>query len=165
MRRCLAALLLAPLLGSCQPPDIIVHAAFIGHALAFVAADPDDAESGFCWREATVLDDSLQPAWRFEAPGSGACDGLVPLFYGRDLDGAESAAPARRLEPGRLYLVEGDAIASVYGAFALTRTGKGFLVHNVDPQSPAAAALRERWWRSRTPGPPPAGEPAADPAT
>ena len=37
--RLLAPLLLAPALASCQPPDIVVHAAFIGRSLAFVAAD------------------------------------------------------------------------------------------------------------------------------
>ena len=145
---CLAPLfLLAPLLGSCQPPDVRVHAAFIGRALAFVSAKGGDGGS-FCWKDATVVDATLRPAWRFTAPGTGECRALLPLFYGRAPDGAETVAAARPLEPGRLYVLVGDATASVSGAFALSRVGKGQLVTNVDPDSPAAAELRRRWWAS-----------------
>lgn len=145
MLRRLAPLLLVPWLASCQPPDIRVHAAFIGGALAFVSAKGGDG-GNFCWKDAAVVDDGLRPAWRFTASGTGDCGPLLPLFYGRAPAGAEPAAPARPLEPGRLYLVVGDATASVSGAFALSRAGNGRIVHNVDPDSPAAAELRRRWW-------------------
>lgn len=150
MFRRLAPFLLAPLLGSCQPPEIVVHATFLQGALAFVPADGDDV--AMCWREGAVFDSSLEPAWRFTAPGTGECRGLFPLVYGRPPATASDAAPARPLQPGRLYLFVGDATGSVSGAFAFSRTGRGTLVHNVDPDSPAAAALRERWWASRNAG-------------
>ena len=147
MLRRLAPLLLAPLLASCKPPDVRVHAAFVAGALAFVPAKGGDG-GNFCWQEAAVVDDSLRPAWRFTAQGTGECKGILPVFYGRVPDGAVAAAPARPLEPGRLYLFVGDATASVSGAFALSRAGKGRIIHNVDPDSPAAAELRRRWWAS-----------------
>lgn len=153
-RHCTAAtaMLLAPLLASCQPGELVAHAAFIGDALVFVAADPGEAESSFCWKEAIVVDDSLDPAWRFSAPGTGECR-LFPLVYGRAPADVETSQPARPIEPGRLYLFIGDATAPVSGAFALSGAGHRRIVHNVDPDSPAAAALRERW-RQRRPGPP-----------
>ena len=58
----------ALLLASCQPPHILVRAAFVGGRLAFVAADPGEGESGFCWKDAAVVDDSARAAWRFTAP-------------------------------------------------------------------------------------------------
>jgi hypothetical protein len=142
--RSLLLLLLAALLASCQPPEVRVHAAFIGQALAFVSAEGGDGGNS-CWKDAAVVDDTLRPAWRFTAEGNGECRALLPLFYGRAPDGAESPAPARPLEPGRLYILVGDATASVSGAFALSRVGDGLLAHNVDPESPAAAELRRRW--------------------
>jgi hypothetical protein len=155
MRR-LAALLLAPLLASCQPPDIRVHAAFLGGALAFVAADRDDADSSFCWKDAAVIDDQAQPVWQFSDDGLSECRRLLPLFYGVAPDGSEGAAPAAPLEPGRLYILVGNATAQVFGAFSLSRAGNGRLVHNVDPDSPIAVAIRDRWWeRPRTPIEPP----------
>jgi hypothetical protein len=163
--RRLAPLLLAPLLASCQPPEITVRAAFLGNALAFVAADPGDSDSAFCWSEATVVDDRLRPVWRFTGPRTGECPKLFPLFYGRAPDGAETAVPASRLEPGRLYLFIGDATAGVSGAFAVSRAGRARIVHNVDPDSPAAAELRRGWWQKTRPGivdgPPPAATQAA----
>jgi hypothetical protein len=156
--RLLALLLLVPALASCQPPQIVVHAAFIGRALAFVAAEPGEGEGGFCWKEAAVVDDSLRPAWRFTAPGTGECRALLPLFYGRPPAGADPSPPARRLETGRLYIVEGDATAGISGAFALSRSGKGVVVRNVDPESPAAAELRRRWRQSLF-SPPPEAKP------
>ncbi|HET9637648.1 MAG TPA: hypothetical protein VFP12_00400 [Allosphingosinicella sp.] len=152
MLRRLAPLLLAPLLASCQPPDILVRAAFIGNALVFVAADSGDSDADFCWDEATIVDDRLRPVWRFTGPHSGECRRLFPLYYGRAPDGAETAIEAARLEPGRLYLFIGDAIGGVYGAFALTRAGSMATVHNVDPDSAAADALRQRWWQRQVPG-------------
>jgi hypothetical protein len=155
-------LLLAPLLASCQPPDIVVRAGFLGNALAFVAADPGDSGSPFCWSEVNVVDDRLRPVWRFTAPLGGECNGLFPLLYGRAPEGGETAIAAARLEPGRLYLLIGQATAGVHGAFALTRAGSSTIVHNVDPDTPAADALRQRWWNRQSPGfgesPPPAAE-------
>lgn len=162
MRRRLVPLLLAPLLASCQPPDIAVHAVFFGNALAFVAADPGDSDAAFCWSEATVVDDSLRPVWRFTGPGTGQCrGGLFPLFYGRAPAGAETTIQAARLEPGRLYLLIGDATAGISGAFAFSQAGSARIVHNVDPDSPAADVLRQRWGQRTMPGiadspPPPA---------
>ena len=147
MFRRLVPLLLAPLLGSCQPPEILVHAVFLGNALAFVPADGDD--SALCWKEGLVVDDSLKPSWRFTAAGTGECRSLFPLFYGRPPADADDSEAARSLEPGRLYLFEGNVIGPVSGAFSLSRAGRGLIVHNVDPHSPAAAALRERWWARR----------------
>lgn len=149
MLRCLAPLLLAPLLASCQPPEFAVRAAFFGNALAFVAADPGESEAVGCWREGIVVDDGLRPVWGFRSPGTGECRRLFPLLYGRAPEGAETSVPASRLEPGRLYLFVGDATAGVSGAFALSRAGGARIVHNVDPDSPAADSLRQRWW-SRT---------------
>ncbi|MGZ8285238.1 MAG: hypothetical protein ACXW27_13070 [Allosphingosinicella sp.] len=63
MLRRLAPLLLAPLRGSRQPPEIAVRAVFVGPALAFVAADRGGSDAAFCWSEATVVDvDSDSPA-------------------------------------------------------------------------------------------------------
>jgi hypothetical protein len=151
----LAPLAFAALLASCQPPEIVVEAAFVGGALAFVAADRGDPGGGLCWKEAVVVDDELRPAWRFTAPGTGECGRLLPLFYGRAPAGADMATSPRPLEPGRLYLFLGDATAGVRGAFTLSRAGRGRVVHNVDPDSPAAAELRRRWWASlrRAPAP------------
>lgn len=159
MPRRFAPLLLAPVLASCQPPDYAVRAAFFGSALAFVAADPGESDATGCWREGTVVDDSLRPVWRFSGPGTGQCRRLFPIFYGRAPEGTRSAIKAARLEPGRLYLFLGDSTGEVHGAFALTRAGSARIVHNVDSASPAAASLRDRWWQ-RKPGiddsPPPA---------
>jgi hypothetical protein len=142
--RRLAWLLLLPGLGSCQPPEIVVRAAFLGGKLAFVAAEGGEG-GGLCWKEGAVVDDRLRPAWRFTAPGTGSCGPLLPLFYGDPPEGSANAGPPRPLEPGRLYLVAGDATATVSGAFALSRSGRGLIVHNVDSDSPAAAELRRRW--------------------
>ncbi|MGA9580802.1 MAG: hypothetical protein WBR13_02400 [Allosphingosinicella sp.] len=161
MLRRIAPLLLAPLLVSCQPPEIVVRAGFVGKALAFVAADSGDSGSSLCWSEGTVVDDALRPVWRFAGPRTGQCGGLFPIFYGRAPRGAETVTAASPLEPGRLYLFIGDATAGVSGAFAFTRAGSTRIVHNVDPDSPAAQALRERWWQQLrsgvdgTPPPPP----------
>jgi hypothetical protein len=144
-RPLLPLLLLAPWLASCQPPGIVVHAGFIGGALAFVGADRGELGSGLCWKEAVVVDDTLEPAWRFTAAGTGECRSLLPLVYGRAPEGARTIAPARPPEPGRLYLFIGDATAEISGAFALSRAGNGLVVHNLDPDSPAPAALRRRW--------------------
>lgn len=152
MFRRLAPLLLAPLLASCQPPEILVHAAFLHGALAFVAADRDEGDIALCWREGVVVDSSLRPAWRFTAPGTGECRGLLPLFYGKPPASASNAAPPRRLQPGRLYLFVGDATGSVSGAFSLSRSGIRTIVRNVDPKSPAAAGLLKRWWERRSAG-------------
>jgi hypothetical protein len=147
MFRRLAPLLLAPLLGSCQPPEIVVRAVFLGGALAFVPADGDD--KALCWKEGLVVDDRLKPSWHFTAAGTGECRSLFPLVYGRAPAGADDLEAPSPLEPGRLYLFEGNVIGPVSGAFALSRAGAGLMVHNVDPDSPAAAALRDRWWTRR----------------
>jgi hypothetical protein len=163
MLRRFLPLLLAPLLASCQPPGLAVRAEFRGNALAFVAADPKSSDSTFCWSEATVIDDSLRPVWRFTGPRTGECGGLFPLFYGRAPKGSETAIAAAGLEAGRLYLFIGDATAEVLGAFAFTQAGTARIVHNVDPRSPAADAFRRRWWKHRDSAgiddrrPPPAG--------
>lgn len=147
MLRRVAPLLLASLLVSCQPPAFAVRAAFIGNALAFLP-DPGNADATGCWRDGTVVDDRLRPVWRFRGSGTGECRKLFPLYYGRAPAGTETALPASRLEPGRLYLFVGDATGEVSGAFALSRAGSARIVHHVDPDSPAADALRQRWWRS-----------------
>lgn len=149
MLRRFLPLLLAPLLASCQPPNLTVRAEFRGEALVFVSADSGNSGSSFCWGEATIVDDSLRPVWRFTGPRTGECGDLFPLFYGRAPEGSETAIPASRLEPGRLYLFIGDATAEVSGAFAFTQAGSARIVHNVDPRSPAAEALRGRWWKHR----------------
>lgn len=149
MYRRLLPFLLAPLLASCQPTDLAVRAEFRGHALVFVSADGGDPDSSFCWSEATIVDDSLRAVWRFTGPRTGECGKLFPLFYGRPPEGSKTAVQASRLEPGRLYLFIGDATAEVSGAFAFTQAGTARIVHNVDPRSPAADALRRRWWKHR----------------
>ena len=163
MLRRLAPLLLAPLLASCAPPDHVVRAVFFGTTLAFVAADPGDSDATGCWREGTVVDDSLRPLWRFSGPGTGECRRLFPVFYGRAPEGTQTAVAAAAPEAGRLYLFVGNATGEAYGAFAFTRAGANRIVHNVDPSSPAAQAIRERWWQ-RSPGiadsPPPPAETA-----
>lgn len=126
-----------------------MHAIFIGGRLAFVAADQDQADSRFCWKDAVVVDDRLQPAWQFTAPGTGECGRILPLSYGRAPAGATTTVRARRLEPGRLYILIGDATASVDGAFSFSRAGDRVRAHNVDPDSPSATAVREAWWRAR----------------
>jgi hypothetical protein len=160
MLRRFAPLLLAPLLASCRPPDLAVRAAFLGDALAFVAADAGDSDAAFCWSEGIVVDDRLRPVWRFTSPGTGECGRPFPLFYGQAPKGAETAIPASRLEPGRLYLFIGDSTSEVSGAFALTQAGSARIVHNIDADSPAAESLRLRWWHRTRPGtadsPPPA---------
>lgn len=161
MLRRSAPLLLAPLLASCQPPELTVRAAFFGGALAFIAADPGEADSVECWREGTVVDDRLRPVWSFRAPGTGECRKLFPLFYGRAPAGAETSVQAGRLEPGRLYLFIGDATAGIAGAFALTQAGSTRIVHNVDPDSPAADSLRQSWWARTRPQAPAIAAPDA----
>jgi hypothetical protein len=146
VHRPFVALLLAPLLGSCQPPDILVRAGFIDNALVFVAEDPGDSDSIHCWNEGIVVDDKLQPVWQFGG-AHGDCRKLFPLYYGQAPEGAGTETPAGRLEPGRLYLFIGNAVAATYGSFALTQVGNVTIVHNVDPDSPVAQALRERWWQ------------------
>lgn len=143
--RLLGMLPAALLLTSCQPSEIAVRGAFVGGTLAFVAADPGDPNPRLCWREAIVVDDGLRPVWRFTAPRTGRCAGLFPLFYGRAPAGAETAIPAAPIEPGRLYLFIGDATAEASGAFSLERAGPRRVVHNLDPDSPAAAGLLQRW--------------------
>lgn len=143
----LAALLLVPLLASCQPPEHAARAVFFGNALAFVAADPGESDAAGCWKGGVVVDDTLSPAWRFSGPGTGECRRLFPLFYGRAPEGTETTVPPKRLQTGRLYLLIGDATGEVPAAFALTQAGSARIVHDVDPASPAAAALREAWWR------------------
>jgi hypothetical protein len=152
----LAPLLAAPLLASCQPPEYRVRAAFVGNALAFVA-DPGEADAVGCWRQGTVVDDRLRPVWSFSGPGTGECGKLFPLFYGRPPAGTETAVRPSRLEPGRLYLLIGDATAAVSGAFSFTQSGSTRIVHDVDPDSPAADSLRTRWWRQRSAPPAAAG--------
>ncbi len=165
MLRRLVPLLLAPLLASCQPPDIVVRAAFFGNALAFIPVDSGDSDSLWCWSEAIVIDNSLRPAWQFNGSRTGDCRPLFPLYYGRAPDGAETAVAPARLEPGRLYLLIGSATAGVYGAFSLTRDGDLWTVHNVDPNSPAADSVRQAWWgRPRPDGTDPT-EAQAEPAT
>lgn len=149
MLRRFLPLLLAPLLASCQPPNLTVRAEFRGEALVFVSADSGNSGSSSCWGEATIVDDSLRPVWRFTGPRTGECGDLFPLFYGRAPEGSETAIPASRLEPGRLYLFIGDATAEISGAFAFTQAGSARIVHNVDPRSPAAEALQGRWWKHR----------------
>ncbi len=147
MLRLFVPVLLAPLLASCQPPEFAVRAAFSGNVLVFVSADPGGSEATACWREGVVVDDSLRPAWRFAGPGTGECGRFLPIRYGRAPEGTRTVREAARLEPGRLYLFIGDATGEVSGAFALTRAGRARIVHNVDPGSPAAGALRQRWWQ------------------
>lgn len=160
MLRPLLPLLLAPLLGSCQPPDILVRAVFFGNALAFVAVDSGDSESIYCWREGAVVDASLRPAWQFGGPAKGDCRKILPIHYGRPPEGTDTSAGPARLEPGRLYLLTGNAVAHVRGAFSFTRSGDVWMVHNVDPDSPAAAAIQQAWWNRRNHAPP---EPEARP--
>ncbi len=81
------------------------------------------------------MDDSLKPSWRFTAAGTGECRSLFPLFYGRPPADADDSEAVRSLEPGRLYLFEGNVIGPVSGAFSLSRAGRGLIVHNVDPRS------------------------------
>lgn len=144
----LAALVL---LASCQAPRVLVHAAFIEGALAFVAADPDEGDVRLCWRSAVVVDDRAEPAWAIEAPGTGECRRALPIFYGRTPAGASAPTAPRPLEPGRLYLfLGGGGDGALEGAFAFSRSGGRTIVHNVDPDSPAAAELRSRWWARRS---------------
>lgn len=137
------------LLSACAPPEIEVHAVFIAGRLAFVAADQDQADSRLCWKDAAVVDDRLQTVWEFTAPGTGECGRILPLHYGRAPAGATTTAGPGRLEPGRLYILIGDATASVDGAFSFIRAGDRVRAHNVDPDSPSATAVREAWWRAR----------------
>jgi hypothetical protein len=152
MLRRLAPLLLTALLASCQPPELTVRAAFVGNALVFVAAGRSDSDAMGCWREGIVVDDGLRPVWRFSGSGAGECRKLFPLFYGRAPAGTGTTIEPSRLEAGRLYLFIGDSTGAVSGAFAFTRAGSARIVHNVDPESPAAASLRERWWKRTAPG-------------
>ena len=161
MLRALSALAALLLLGSCAPPQVVVHAAFIGSALAFVAADPEDADVRMCWNGAVVVDDRVEPVWQITAPGLGECRPVLPVFYGRTPQGASATLAPRRLEPGRLYLfLGGGSDGSLGGAFALSRAGERTIVHNVDPESTAAADLRARWWARRN-APAPAPSPSA----
>jgi len=158
-------LLLAPLLASCQPPDIHVRAAFIGNALVFIPVDSGDNDSIWCWSEAIVTDGSLRPVWQFDGPRTGDCRTLFPLYYGRAPDGAETAVKPARLEPDRLYVLIGNATAQVFGAFSFTQDGNLWTVHNVDPASPAAESVRQAWWERPRPGGPGSTESEAEPAT
>jgi len=146
IRPVLALLLLAPLLGSCQRPEIEVRAAFLDDVLVFVAADPGDADAEGCWTGLTIVDDSARRAWEFSAAH---CDRLFPYRVGTPLS-TDRLRRGLGLETGRLYIVTGETSgsASVSGAFALSRAGDRLIVHNVDPASPAARAVRSRFWQS-----------------
>ncbi|MET1113201.1 MAG: hypothetical protein ABWX67_16915 [Allosphingosinicella sp.] len=165
MLRRAAPLLLAPLLASCQPPEILVRAGFIGNALVFIPVDSDDNDSIWCWREAAVLDGGSRPAWRFEGSRTGDCNALFPLSYGRAPEGGETVAKPARLEPDRLYVLVGNATAEVYGAFSLRQEGTLWTVDNVDPYSAAAVSIRQAWWDRPMPGGPDPAQPEAGPAT
>ncbi|HEX8572853.1 MAG TPA: hypothetical protein VF759_08885 [Allosphingosinicella sp.] len=150
MNRAIAALAALFLLASCQAPNILVHAAFVGGALAFVAADPDDSDVRLCLQDAVVVDDRAEPAWEVEAPGLGECRPVLPIIYGRTPEGASAKVAPRRIEPGRLYLfLGGGSDGQLEGAFAFSRAGRRTTVRNVDPESPEARALRSRWWARR----------------
>lgn len=145
MRRpLLALLLLAPLLAGCPAPDVPAEAAFVNGRLAFVA--PNGGEPTGCWQQGAVIGESLRPAWQFSGPGTGTCGPLFPLIYGDAPAGTHTEVAAAKLEPRRLYLLLGDVTGEVSAAFALSRAGGRTMVRNVDPDSPAAAELRRRWW-------------------
>lgn len=147
--RALLALLLAPLVSSCQPPDIAAEAAFVHGRLAFVAAASGTADAEGCWSRGTVIDDAARPVWEFSGDGTGACRRLFPLFFGRAPAGTETTRAAAPLEPGRLYVLTADATGDVRAAFSLSRAGEMTMVHNVDPDSPPAEALSRLWWDRR----------------
>ena len=151
MIRALAASAAFLLLGSCQGPDIVVEAAFVGNRLAFVAADPGETGDGSCWNGALVVDDRLEPVWQTDSPADGTCRWVLPLIYGRAPPGDSTLVAARRLEPGRLYLFLGDT-SWLVAAFALSRAGDRTIVHNVDPESIPASDLRVRYWRRHKAG-------------
>lgn len=153
LRRLAPLLLLAPLLASCQPPGILARAVFIGDSLAFVAADSGD-DGMRCWHEAAVVDDGLHPVWQFNGAIAADCRQTFPLYYGRAPGGAETSIEAHKLEPGRLYLLVGNAVAEISSAFAFTQVGDARIVHNIDPDSPVAQALLQRWRDRPMPGTP-----------
>lgn len=141
-----ATLLLLPLIASCTLPDIVAAATFIGDELAFVAADPGDADTESCWTQAAIIDDALVPVWEFsERRRSEECGRIFPLFFGQAPAEALATTPPQPLRPGRLYLLIGHATHNVYGAFALIRAGDRSIIHNVDPDSFPASELRRRW--------------------
>lgn len=144
--RLAAAVASASLLGSCQPEEIRALAGFQGTRLTFTAAD---GEPHGCWRRAELLDEALGVAWAFEGDGLGDCGPLLPLRYGAAPPRTRDTVPARPLEPGRLYVLLGDATSTVHGGFLLTRTGKRTSIQNFDPNAPAVRAIVERRWRQR----------------
>ena len=150
MARAFRVLLLASLFASCKPGTYRAEAVFIDGKLAFVDAKGGNFNGG--WQELAVLDGEARPIWSFTHGRGGECRSVFPIFYGRPPDGATNTAPPVRPEAGRLYVLVGDLTESVEGAFVLERRGQGMAVRNVDPASPAAAAIRERWWKGRNGG-------------
>jgi hypothetical protein len=139
MIRRFAAAALFLLLASCKPGTYRAHADFLGGRLAFV--HPEGRALNGCWQELKVVGER-GVAWRFTHPGVGECANVFPLFYGRVPEGAAETVPAARLEPGRLYVLDGDLTLTLEGAFVLDRAQGRLSVRNVDPRSPEAQRLR-----------------------
>ena len=161
-----AAALALLFLSSCTRV-FLVTAVFVGGRLTFVSDDDEVTHAPWCWKSFTLIDDSGEPVWEFDASGAyrdaDRCGPNFPLAYGRAPDRAEVLVGPRRLEPGRLYFIAGSAAGLLEGAFVLQPRGDRVSIRNVDPRSPQARQARDRhgdWQAVHAPLRVTVGEPA-----
>jgi len=142
---CRAALLLAMAfaLGSCTAPEMEVEAYGEGGTVAFRLA-PDQIRDANCFFYFHVLDARGAVMWeiwsdRVSGPPE-ACPRTFPLRYGVTPKGVRTTIAPSPLVPGQLYVIDGDVIGRMTGAF---RVGPDGTVERLDPNDPAAQAALE----------------------
>jgi hypothetical protein len=136
-----------------------VKAVFIDGRLAFIAGESAPRGPLWCLEDFAVGSQQGDIAWAIDdVPfgGDEKCSAGFPLRYGQVPPGAKETVPARPLRPRELYIITGYGGDPYEGAFVLFREGRRLSVENLDPNSPAALAARDRIDRRRS-RPPVAG--------
>jgi len=141
-----AALLLAMAfaLGSCTAPEMEVEAYAEGGSVAFRVA-PDQLRDANCFFYFHIIDAQGKVMWevwsdRVSGPPED-CPRTFPLRYGvTPPKGVRTTIAPSPLVPGQLYVIDGDVIGRMTGAF---RIGPDGTVERLDPNDPAARAALE----------------------